>query len=228
MAEPHRVLIAPERLAGWLTGFDERHGTARTVLTDTHLTLVSPDDAEADIELIWGPLPGHDAQRELLAQVTQPRRLGALLVRKGAHAAGVFEGPELVAHAVGRHYVQGRTKAGGWSQQRYARRRENQAERAHAKAADAARSVLLPRVGELDGLMLGGDGRAVHDVLNSAGLAQLAQLAARYPRRALPVPDPNVTVLRASLPRFLAVPIVLNDAARARSALAQHDDEAGQ
>lgn len=67
MAEPHRVLIAPERLAGWLTGFDERHGTTRTVLTDTHLTLVS-DDAEADIELIWGPLPGHDAQRELLAQ----------------------------------------------------------------------------------------------------------------------------------------------------------------
>ena len=71
MAEPHRVLIAPERLAGWLTGFDERHGTARTVLTDTHLTLVSPDDAEADIELIWGPLPGHDAQRELLAQLEE-------------------------------------------------------------------------------------------------------------------------------------------------------------
>ena len=48
------------------------------------------------------------------------------------------------------------------------------------------------------------------------------------PNHLLHVPDPNVTVLRASLPRFLAVPIVLNDAARARSALAQHDDEAGQ
>ena len=72
MAEPHRVLIAPERLAGWLTGFDERHGTARTVLTDTHLTLVSPDDAEADIELIWGPRPAKAMMSSTAALSTAP------------------------------------------------------------------------------------------------------------------------------------------------------------
>lgn len=67
--------------------------------------------------------------------------------------------------------MQGRTKAGGWSQQRYARRRENQAERAYAKAADAARTVLLPVVDELDGVILGGDARALREVLDDAGLA---------------------------------------------------------
>jgi hypothetical protein len=228
MTEPHRVLIAPSRLAGWLTRFDERHGVAHATLDDAHLTLVAPDAAEAVIELIWGPLPGHDPRQELLQQVTRPRRLGALLIRKGAHAVGVFDGTDLIAHSVGRHYVQGRTKAGGWSQQRYARRRENQAGRAYEKAAEAARTVLLPRLAELDGLMLGGDARALREALNASGLAPLAHLAERHARRPIAVPDPNLAVLRESLPKFLAVPIVLNDAARAPSALADHHDEAGQ
>ena len=71
MTEPHRVLIAPSRLAGWLTRFDERHGVPHATLDDARLTLVAPDAAEAVIELIWGPLPGHDPRQELLAQVTR-------------------------------------------------------------------------------------------------------------------------------------------------------------
>ena len=153
--------------------------------------------------------------------------MGALLIRKSSHAVGVFDGEALVASTIGRHYVQGRTKAGGWSQQRYARRRENQAERAYAKAADAARTVLLPVVDELDGVILGGDARALREVLDDAGLAPLARLTKRLPKRTLAVPDPNLRVLRSALPQFVAVPISVNDVARLDSAPAQHDDQAG-
>ena len=40
--------------------------------------------------------------------------------------------------------MQGTTRAGGWSQKRFARRRENQAHAAFADAADTAARVLLP------------------------------------------------------------------------------------
>ena len=41
---------------------------------------------------------------------------------------GVASGDRLTAHKVGTRYVQSRTAAGGWSQQRFARRRANQAD----------------------------------------------------------------------------------------------------
>ncbi len=164
--------------------------------------------------LIWGPLPGADPIAELLDQVGRSRRLGVLLIRKSSHAVGIFTGTDLTAHTVGHHYVQGRTKAGGWSQQRYARRRENQAARAYAKAGEAAVRVLVPEAARLDGLILGGDAAALREVLADADLAALSALADRLPRRVLAVPDPNLKVLRDSLAQFVAVPIGLNDAAR--------------
>ncbi|MBK8448252.1 MAG: hypothetical protein IPL41_16620 [Micropruina sp.] len=228
MEQAHRLLIPPQRLPRWVDGFALRHGPPSIDVRPTQLTLTAANGAEAVLELIWGPLPGLDPLAELFEQVARPRRLAALLVRKSAHAVGVFEGNDLVAHRLGRHYVQGRTKAGGWSQQRYARRREHQAERAYAKAADAAQEVLLPQLGALDGLVLGGDARALREVLDVAALAPLAALAERLHRPTLAVPDPNLQVLRDVLPRFVAVPISVNDMARTNSTLAQHDDQAGQ
>ena len=67
-----------------------------------------------------------------------------MLVRRGGHAVGVFRGAELLASKVDSSYVQGTTKAGGWSQQRYARRRANQSRAAFADAATTAVRVLLP------------------------------------------------------------------------------------
>lgn len=228
MAEVHRVQVAPQRLPRWLEGFAKRHGPPAVSLTADHLLLSAGDGAEATITLIWGALPGVDPLAELLDQLTRRRRLGALLVRKSSHAVGVFDGAELVVHSVGHHYVQGRTKAGGWSQQRYARRRQNQADRAYAKAGQAALSMLVPEVDRLHGLILGGDGRAVAEVLADPRLAALAGLVDRLPHRTLAVPDPNLKVLRESLPRFVAVPITLNDAARGRLPLAQDDDQPSQ
>ena len=62
------------------------------------------------------------------AHARKPRTVGVLLVRLGGYAAGVFTGypPVLGAAKVGSRLVHGRSAAGGWSQHRFARRREKQ------------------------------------------------------------------------------------------------------
>ena len=74
------------------------------------------------------------------AHARKPRTVGVLLVRLGGYAAGVFTGypPALGAAKVGSRLVHGRSAAGGWSQHRFARRREKQANEALSAAADAA------------------------------------------------------------------------------------------
>jgi ABC-type cobalamin/Fe3+-siderophores transport system ATPase subunit len=103
----------------------------------------------------------------------------------------VFDGRDLVASKVDARLVQGRTAAGGWSQQRFARRRAGQAVVAHAAAADDAAKVLLGR--DLDALVVGGDRTAVDAVLADRRLAHLQQLVTG---RLLAVPDPRLKVLQ--------------------------------
>jgi peptide subunit release factor 1 (eRF1) len=137
----------------------------------------------------------------LLDHVRRVRTIGVLLVRLGGHAAGVFEGERLVASKVGSRLVHGRHRKGGSSSGRFARRREGQARAALQAAADVAARVLLPAAGSLDALVLGGDRRALDEVLADARLAALRALVSG---RVLDVPDPRLHVLRAMPERFLA------------------------
>ena len=73
-----------------------------------------------------------------------------LLVRRGGYACAVVRDGRVVTSKVGSRYVQGRTAAGGWSQQRFARRRDNQTAGLVGAAADvAARLLLEPRAHDL-------------------------------------------------------------------------------
>lgn len=80
------------------------------------------------------------AAAAIAAHARRPRAVGVLLARLGGYAAGVFTGypPELADAKVGSRLVHGRSAAGGWSQHRFARRREKQASEALRAAADAA------------------------------------------------------------------------------------------
>jgi hypothetical protein len=140
--------------------------------------------------------------------VQRPRTVGLLLVRRGGFAAGVAEGDRLVASKVGTRNVQGRTKAGGWSQQRYARRRAAQAGSAFAAAADAAANVVLPHRDDLDGLVTGGDRAAVRSVLADPRLRALGDLPHG---RFLAVPDPRRRVLDDAVRRGRAVVVDVYD-----------------
>ena len=81
------------------------------------------------------------------AHARRPRTVGVLLVRLGGYAAGVFTGypPVLQDAKVGSRLVHGRSAAGGWSQHRFARRREKQANEALDAAADAAVAIFGKR-----------------------------------------------------------------------------------
>ena len=132
--------------------------------------------------------------------------LGLVLVRRGGYAVGLAEAGRLTAHKVGTRYVQSRTAAGGWSQQRFARRRGNQADELARTAAEHAHRILPP--GTPAGLVLGGDRALAAQVLRDPRLDHLAEL----PRRELyDLPDPRLAVLEEAVRRGRAVRVAITD-----------------
>ncbi|WP_375480875.1 acVLRF1 family peptidyl-tRNA hydrolase [uncultured Jatrophihabitans sp.] len=205
-AHARQVSVGPERLSKWLAGFGERHGDADTRLDRDVVALTGSDGDRAWIHVPFPPLvtEGGDVLDALVEHANRPRRVGVLIVRRGGYAAGVFEGAELRESKVGSRYVQGGTKAGGWSQQRYARRRANQADAVFADAADVAARVLGAHT-DLDALVAGGDRDAVQTVLADRRLVALPAPSGPW----LEVKDPKLAVLRATPAQFRAVRISL-------------------
>ncbi|OPG07437.1 acVLRF1 family peptidyl-tRNA hydrolase [Microbispora sp. GKU 823] len=144
----------------------------------------------------------------LVAHVCRERTVGVLLARLGGYAAGVFTGSRLVTGKVGSRQVHGRSAAGGWSQQRFARRRDKQSAEALRAAADVAARVLLPRLADLEAVVLGGDRRSIDEIRADRRLAPLFALEAGP---FLTVPDPRLTVLEGTPALFRAVRIRLLD-----------------
>ena len=151
------------------------------------------------------------AAEALAAHAAADRTVGVLLVRLGGYAVGVFAGspPRLVSSKTGSRLVHGRSAAGGWSQHRFARRRENQAATALRAAADAAAEVFGQYGPDgLDAVVLGGDKRSAAGL---RGDARLMPYLDRATMRFLTVPDPRLAVLR-DIPRaFLAIRIRLTE-----------------
>jgi len=119
--------------------------------------------------------------------------VAALLVRLGGYAVGVFEGERLVASKVGSRFVKGRHRKGGSSANRFRRRREEQARLLVEKAAAVAVEVLDPWRPRVEFTALGGDPRAVEQVLDAA--PELAWLKERAIGRFFTVPEPRQRVL---------------------------------
>ncbi len=203
------VDVAAERIAGWLERFAARHGALTWVNNGTVVVVTAADRAVASCEVPFPPLSGSDGPYAgLVEHSLRDRRVGVLLVRLGGYAAGVFEGNRLVASKVGSRHVQGRSAAGGWSQQRFARRRAGQAKVAYAAAAEVAASILLPAADTLDAVVLGGDRRAVDDVMADRRLEPLRPLVVE---RRVDVPDPRRAVLESTPGMYRAIRIRLAD-----------------
>lgn len=204
------VTVPPERLHPWIDGFADRHGPFSATGDERVVRLLADDGALAELHVPFPPMtpPGPPHVTRLVAHAGADRRIGVFLVRLGGYAAGVFHGSVLVASKVGSRLVQGRTAAGGWSQQRFARRRRNQADKAFDDAVETALRVLTPHLGELDGVVLGGDRRAV-DALRPD--RRLAPLLALEQEPFLVVPDPRLAVLRDTPAQFRAVRVRVVD-----------------
>ena len=199
LAVVRSLRVDAARLERWCDGFVERHGGVPAACRDgARLVLTAPDGAVAAIEPGF-PLPDDGAADvpALVAWVRAPRRCAVLLVRRGGYACAVVEGARVTTSKVGTRYVQSRTAAGGWSQQRFARRRDNQARDLAGAAADVAARLLVGA--DAGWLVTGGDKPLVAEVLADPRLARLARLP-RGPHLALG--DPRSDVVR-SLPELI-------------------------
>ena len=218
--QPRRVVVPAERLAGWLERFENRHGATTWESVDgaDPIDAVDVTAADGSTARLLPPFPplraagtgagGEAPYGGIVEHVLTDRRIGVLLVRLGGHAAGVFEGTRLVSSKVGSRQVHGRSAAGGWSQQRFARRREGQVRVALEAAADVAVRVLAPEAARLDAVVLGGDRRSVETVLDDRRLEALRPLVVEP---LLDVPDPRLTVLQSTPENFRAVRIDVVD-----------------
>ncbi len=205
----------------WIVTFTQRHDGVESVSCDeagAAVTFTAWDGATAECHPPFPPLRVHPAAHEmraaaegLAAHAAADRTVGVLLVRLGGYAVGVFAGspPRLVSSKTGSRLVHGRSAAGGWSQHRFARRRENQAAMALRAAADAAVEVFGQYGADgLDAVVLGGDKRSAAGL---RGDARLKNYLARAADRFLTVPDPRLAVLR-DIPRaLLAIRIRLTE-----------------
>jgi hypothetical protein len=196
--------VAPERLDRWLDGVAARHGAFTDVRVDDG-GAVHLDCADTTAVVLTAPYGWTPAEPPLTAFQTAaraPRPTAVLLVRRGRWAVGVFDGDRLVASKVDARQVQGRTAAGGWSQQRFARRRGNQTDAVVTHAADTAARVLLPHATDVLALATGGDKGLVAEVLADPRLRSLAALPRLGP---LDVGEPTKAVLLETPAQFRAV-----------------------
>ncbi|MFD9740306.1 acVLRF1 family peptidyl-tRNA hydrolase [Umezawaea sp. NPDC059074] len=200
------VEVEPERLEGWFDRFGLRHGgVSRTVVAPVHVVVTAVDGTRAEVDVPYPPLTT-PTLAGLVAHALVPRRIGLLLVRLGGHSVGIARDGVVEVSTTDSRQVHGRNKAGGWSQQRFARRRSGQARVAlEAAAADAVR-VLGPVVDGLDAVVLGGDRQAL-DVLRAD--RRLSAVFAKAGERVLEVAEPRRAVLDEAAVRARAVEIVV-------------------
>jgi hypothetical protein len=198
--------VDARRLPRWVAGFGERHGAVTLARGDGAVVLSGADEAVASLAVPFPPasLDATDPVAALAAHALAPRAVAVLLVRRGGYAVALVEDGAVVASKVGSRYVQGRTAAGGWSQQRFARRREGQTAALVDAAAATAVRVVSPPPGAW--LVTGGDRALVDRVLADPRLTALAAL----PReRHLDVGDPRSDDVRALPERLRSVRITL-------------------
>ncbi|HEY7226455.1 MAG TPA: acVLRF1 family peptidyl-tRNA hydrolase [Micromonosporaceae bacterium] len=206
------VDVDPERLVAWLNAFAVRHGGYQAIDVDESLQVGAVQVGAGDATMLELYAPPGAPQRsdveEFVVEALRPRRLGLLLARQASVAVGIADGPTLVASRVDTFYVQSRTAAGGWSQQRYARRRVNQAKAAAEGAAELAVRLLLPELPRLAALVTGGDRRTVEAILADPRLAPALPLRSG---RFLAVGEPRRSVLEESVGLARQVRILVRD-----------------
>jgi len=180
------VSVPAARVVRWVANFESRHGPTTYDVRGGALTGTAEDGSTFTARLPFAAAyDGPADAASLAAAATPPGEWGVLLVRKGGFAVARMAGDQLVEHKIGQRHVQGRTKAGGQSQQRFARRRGNQARQAYEAAADHAARIL-----GAGPLVTGGDHAAVDEVLADPRLRGMPVVEPW-----LAVPDPKRAVL---------------------------------
>jgi hypothetical protein len=199
------VLVPRERIRRWIENFEASHGSTTLSLSGGRLVGLAPDGSNFDAVPPFGrPVEAATVDGLELA-LSPPDDWGVLLVRKGGFAVARLAGDQILESKVGQRHVQGRTKAGGQSQQRFARRRDNQARAAYEAAADHAARI----VADAPVLVVGGDHGAIEAVLADQ---RLRSVAGRVVGEFRTVPDPRRGVLESAVRDACSVTIDVTNA----------------
>ncbi|GAB3667961.1 acVLRF1 family peptidyl-tRNA hydrolase [Nocardioides korecus] len=193
------LLVPGARVPRWVENFAARHDGVSLVVADGGLVGAGGDGSRFVLRPPFSTAYAGPADvAAFTAALAPPPSWGVLLVRKGGFAVARLDGERTVESKTGQRHVQGRTKAGGQSQQRFARRRDNQARQAYEAAAEhAARILAGTRL-----VVTGGDHEAVATVLEDRRLAHLEVVGPW-----LPVPDPRRSVLEAAVESACSVSV---------------------
>jgi hypothetical protein len=186
------LVVPSARIERWVANFEVRHGDTGLEVRDGRLFGEAVDGSWFAASAPFDRVVEAPEVGALIAACAPPARWGILLVRKGGFAVARLAGEAIVESKVGQRHVQGRTKAGGQSQQRFARRRGNQARAAYEAAADHAARL----VADVPVLVTGGDHAAVTAVLTDP---RLQRAGAGVVGDFLTVPDPRRSVLEAAI-----------------------------
>jgi peptide subunit release factor 1 (eRF1) len=125
--------------------------------------------------------------------------IGLILVHLGAYAVGLCRGEKLVTSKVGTGLVHGRHKKGGSSQQRFQRRRENQAAEFLDRVCLHAREQFESQAKLIDYVVYGGPRQTVMQLQGRCPFLRL------FKDRILPpldVPDPRREILEKAVGRI--------------------------
>jgi hypothetical protein len=208
------VEVPPDRLSGWFARFAERNdGVVGTALRPDAVVVTAGNGTTAAAAVPFGPLGAEGdfeglAVEPLITHMRQSRRIGLLLVRLGGHSMGIVRDGRILVSRTDRQQVHGRSAAGGWSQHRFARRREGQVRQSLQHAALNAFEVLVPRLADIDAVVLGGDRHALDELREDR---RLTPLFARAEARVLDVAEPRLDVLVEAAERAIALEIVVRD-----------------
>ena len=119
--------------------------------------------------------------------------VGVAMVRLGRYAIAVYEGRRLAVSKTDTRYVKSRHHAGGTSQRRFQRVRENQIHRLYVEAAGVLERQWRPWLDRLDYVALGGEAATINGFVKEC--ATLARLAPITLQRRLEVREPNRAAL---------------------------------
>lgn len=131
--------------------------------------------------------------RPLRALLASRFTVGVALVRLGRYAIAVYEGQQLAVSKTDTRYVKSRHHAGGTSQQRFRRVRENQIHRLYVEAAGVLERQWRPWLDRLDYIALGGEAATVNGFVKECDL--LGRLSPITLQRRLDVREPNRAAL---------------------------------
>ena len=179
-----------------MTNFSGRHGETVLSVVGGQLTGTAADGSTFGARLPFSAAyAGVPDAASFALEIQPPADWGLLLVRKGGFGIARLVGERITDSKIGQRHVQGRTKAGGQSQQRFARRRDNQARQAYEAAAEHAARLLTTSTAAT-GLVVvtGGDHAAVDEVLADPRLRHLTVVGPW-----LPVQDPKRDVLEQAV-----------------------------